>query len=221
MEAEAQKVSDAIDEQLRQEKALLKKQKPDVKVLLLGQSESGKSTTLKRESFDLSFFVLCGVRRWVWCRRGFERLCTSCLGSGALQLAVCRFFAGVLRRTRSPVSCSGICAASWRDLSLPSQSNNISPGIIAPVLGSLRGCFRGSCDSPVVVAPEKTIHHACLETFVLGHCHSLPPQRLEARSYSSKISYCFQDGPLIRMCSSCHCGDDNGGFKPSTSSHPQ
>lgn len=55
MEAEAKKVSDAIDEQIRQEKALLKKQKPDVKVLLLGQSESGKSTTLKRESFFFSY----------------------------------------------------------------------------------------------------------------------------------------------------------------------
>lgn len=48
-EVEAKKVSDAIDEQIRQEKAMLKKHKADVKVLLLGQSESGKSTTLKRE----------------------------------------------------------------------------------------------------------------------------------------------------------------------------
>ncbi|KAH7922783.1 hypothetical protein BV22DRAFT_986358, partial [Leucogyrophana mollusca] len=45
-ESEAKRVSDSIDEMLRAEK---KKAKPEVKILLLGQSESGKSTTLKRE----------------------------------------------------------------------------------------------------------------------------------------------------------------------------
>lgn len=44
----AKQVSDAIDEQLRLERAELKKSSPDVRILLLGQSESGKSTTLKR-----------------------------------------------------------------------------------------------------------------------------------------------------------------------------
>jgi len=44
-EQDARKVSEHIDELLRAEK----KQRPQVKVLLLGQSESGKSTTLKRE----------------------------------------------------------------------------------------------------------------------------------------------------------------------------
>lgn len=44
----AKRVSDAIDEQLRAERAELKKSRPDVRILLLGQSESGKSTTLKR-----------------------------------------------------------------------------------------------------------------------------------------------------------------------------
>ncbi|KAG8216290.1 guanine nucleotide binding protein, alpha subunit [Butyriboletus roseoflavus] len=46
-EAEAQRISDQIDEELRVEKAALKKEEQIVKVLLLGQSESGKSTTLK------------------------------------------------------------------------------------------------------------------------------------------------------------------------------
>lgn len=45
-EAEARRVSDAIDEQLGRERAALKKRKL-MKMLLLGQSESGKSTTLK------------------------------------------------------------------------------------------------------------------------------------------------------------------------------
>ncbi|KAJ3526907.1 hypothetical protein NM688_g8198 [Phlebia brevispora] len=45
-EAEAQRVSDLIDESLRAERAALKKQKV-MKMLLLGQSESGKTTTLK------------------------------------------------------------------------------------------------------------------------------------------------------------------------------
>ena len=58
-ELQAKKVSDGIDEMIRQES---KKKKAsassEVKVLLLGQSESGKSTTLKRESslFGSHFF---------------------------------------------------------------------------------------------------------------------------------------------------------------------
>lgn len=52
-ETEAQRVSDRIDEKLKMEKAALKKkQRGLVKVLLLGQSESGKSTTLKSKSIS-------------------------------------------------------------------------------------------------------------------------------------------------------------------------
>lgn len=51
-EQDAKKRSDAIDEMLKQEKNK-KKSRGEVKVLLLGQSESGKSTTLKRESESL------------------------------------------------------------------------------------------------------------------------------------------------------------------------
>lgn len=47
-EAEAQRTSQRIDDELKQDKARMKKEaKAIVKVLLLGQSESGKSTTLK------------------------------------------------------------------------------------------------------------------------------------------------------------------------------
>ncbi|KAG7095787.1 hypothetical protein E1B28_006488 [Marasmius oreades] len=46
-EADAQRVSDAIDEDIKQHKALAKKESHILKVLLLGQAESGKSTTLK------------------------------------------------------------------------------------------------------------------------------------------------------------------------------
>lgn len=46
-EAEAKKISDAIDAELKEERLDRKKRK-EVKVLLLGQSESGKSTTLKQ-----------------------------------------------------------------------------------------------------------------------------------------------------------------------------
>jgi guanine nucleotide-binding protein subunit alpha len=47
-EAEAKRVSDEIDAQLRREREAEKKRKP-VKLLLLGQSESGKTATLKSE----------------------------------------------------------------------------------------------------------------------------------------------------------------------------
>jgi hypothetical protein len=49
-EFQAKQVSDGIDEMIRKERFERKKTKTaEVKVLLLGQSESGKSTTLKRE----------------------------------------------------------------------------------------------------------------------------------------------------------------------------
>ncbi|KIK02088.1 hypothetical protein K443DRAFT_677862 [Laccaria amethystina LaAM-08-1] len=47
-EIDAKKVSDNIDEMIRQERNEQKKSKAEVNVLLLGQSESGKSTTLKQ-----------------------------------------------------------------------------------------------------------------------------------------------------------------------------
>ena len=53
----AKRVSDSIDEQLRAERAELKKNRPDVRILLLGQSESGKSTTLKRTCTVVLFFT--------------------------------------------------------------------------------------------------------------------------------------------------------------------
>ncbi|KAJ7145395.1 guanine nucleotide binding protein, alpha subunit [Mycena crocata] len=56
LEKEAKQISDSIDEQLSREKAQEKKGPRPVKVLLLGQSESGKSTTLKRrEDFQLMY----------------------------------------------------------------------------------------------------------------------------------------------------------------------
>ena len=48
-EIDAKKVSDSIDDQIRQERHERKKSRTEVNVLLLGQSESGKSTTLKRK----------------------------------------------------------------------------------------------------------------------------------------------------------------------------
>lgn len=48
-EIDAKRISEIIDQQLQQERTERKKVRPEVNVLLLGQSESGKSTTLKRE----------------------------------------------------------------------------------------------------------------------------------------------------------------------------
>jgi predicted Ser/Thr protein kinase len=52
-ELDAKKISDSIDDMLHQERSEKKKLRPEVNVLLLGQSESGKSTTLKRKSRSL------------------------------------------------------------------------------------------------------------------------------------------------------------------------
>lgn len=63
-ENEAKKVSDGIDEMIRRDGIERKKSRAEVNVLLLGQSESGKSTTLKREScpFYLSSTFCTGGR---------------------------------------------------------------------------------------------------------------------------------------------------------------
>lgn len=61
-EVDAKRNSERIDELLRQERTEKKKARPEVNVLLLGQSESGKSTTLKRE-FK---FSLCRVAQLRW-----------------------------------------------------------------------------------------------------------------------------------------------------------
>lgn len=47
-EQDARKVSEHIDDMIRQERAERRRTRAEVKVLLLGQSESGKSTTLKQ-----------------------------------------------------------------------------------------------------------------------------------------------------------------------------
>lgn len=52
-ELDAKKISDSIDDMLHQERNEKKKLRPEVNVLLLGQSESGKSTTLKRKHLSL------------------------------------------------------------------------------------------------------------------------------------------------------------------------
>ena len=59
-EAEEKRISDEIDEGIKKDRAAMKKEKEMVvKVLLLGQSESGKSTTLKSRSYPF-----CMLEHW-------------------------------------------------------------------------------------------------------------------------------------------------------------
>ena len=72
-EAEARRVSDEIDEQLRAEKNAMRKKTKPVKVLLLGQSESGTSLLSSvlpfslnmdrpaRQVYDSKEYVVCSV----------------------------------------------------------------------------------------------------------------------------------------------------------------
>ncbi|KAG7087734.1 hypothetical protein E1B28_013679 [Marasmius oreades] len=57
-EAEAKNISDEIDEQIRRERESDRRKKKPVKLLLLGQSESGKTATLK--NFQLTY----GHKEW-------------------------------------------------------------------------------------------------------------------------------------------------------------
>ncbi|KAF9653935.1 G-alpha-domain-containing protein [Thelephora ganbajun] len=59
-EARAKAVSDAIDEQIKQDKVAFKRYQKAVKILLLGQSESGKSTTIK--NFQLKYAYSAWIR---------------------------------------------------------------------------------------------------------------------------------------------------------------
>ena len=90
VEVEAKRVSDGIDEMIKQDKAELKKTKADVSVLLLGQSESGKSTTLKREFIDYTLhcsFSTLALSNWASGRamcslqRSITGLLDSCGGT--------------------------------------------------------------------------------------------------------------------------------------------
>ncbi|KAI5833001.1 G-alpha-domain-containing protein [Schizophyllum commune Tattone D] len=58
-EAEARRISDMIDDEIRQEREAEKRKKKAVKLLLLGQSESGKTATLK--NFQLQY----SRRQWL------------------------------------------------------------------------------------------------------------------------------------------------------------
>jgi guanine nucleotide-binding protein alpha-1 subunit len=61
-EAEARRVSDEIDEQLKQERAARRRLRPCVKVLLLGQSESGMYYLL---SYQTTFPYHCSIALFV------------------------------------------------------------------------------------------------------------------------------------------------------------
>lgn len=52
-EERARRISEEIDEQIRQERTAMKKQKKPVKVLLLGQSESGESQSLNKRGLGV------------------------------------------------------------------------------------------------------------------------------------------------------------------------
>jgi hypothetical protein len=74
-EAEARRISDEIDEQLKQDRASRRRQRPCVKVLLLGQSESG---TFRASSYPGTSFLI-------------HRHMLSCLGKSTTLKSECPF----------------------------------------------------------------------------------------------------------------------------------
>lgn len=77
-ESDAKRHSERIDELLQLEKLEKKKARAEVNVLLLGQSESGKSTTLKRESFSFPSHWVVQLLRPAFCvlPSPFPPMCT-------------------------------------------------------------------------------------------------------------------------------------------------
>lgn len=77
-ELDAKRISELIDDQLQNERNERKKVRSEVSVLLLGQSESGKSTTLKRESARSSSPAT--VQQWVdLCHPSADPCFESCI----------------------------------------------------------------------------------------------------------------------------------------------
>jgi len=71
----ARKVSEEIDDQLRKEKAAKKKKKPPIKILLLGQSESGQSGLASGYGLaDLSPREICNAQEYLLLFSSFLRL---------------------------------------------------------------------------------------------------------------------------------------------------
>jgi hypothetical protein len=88
-EAEEKRVSDEIDEGIRKDKAAMKKERElVVKVLLLGQSESGKSTTLKSRSCPFCFMLsVLGVELTELFYRFPSSVCSASMERGTEILA--------------------------------------------------------------------------------------------------------------------------------------
>jgi hypothetical protein len=94
-EEEAKRISDNIDDMIRAEKKE-QRVKQEVKVLLLGQSESGKSTTLKRECIILCLLsIVWWYRSGLGLRVSYVRMAAALVGypNNCEYRAPCQFLA--------------------------------------------------------------------------------------------------------------------------------
>lgn len=81
-EAEEKRVNDEIDEYIKAEKAALKKRKTEIKLLLLGQSESGMSPGYLKcpsQSLKTITVTLCAVHRQIYNAQECARGCSPSL----------------------------------------------------------------------------------------------------------------------------------------------